>query len=128
MSIKSSTYTTQELVAKFGASRATLRHVIYSHFAMGRYGQCLRFYKILPCTGQEFKDHLKDGMYYGFDPSAQNHVNFHLVYKECTPTEVKRAEHVALSFRIARDEFNIEPVVVVQLPRLDHEYKSNRSI
>lgn len=116
MSIKTSPIPVRELVRRFGVNRAMVRHVVYTRFAVEhRYIQCMSSYKILPCSGQYFKDHMRDGMFYGYNPLTQEHVSFHIVYKDCTPAVVKRSDHVVLSFRIAHEDFNIEPVVMVQL-------------
>jgi hypothetical protein len=117
MSIKTSPIPVRELVRRFGVNRAMVRHVIYTRFAVSTdYIRCLTGYKILPCSGSYFKEHLKDGMFYGYTPLTQEHVNFHIVYKDCTPAVVKKSAHIVLSFRIAHEDFNIEPVVMVQLP------------
>lgn len=128
MSIKTSPLSVRELVRRFGVNRATLRWVIYTRFAVGTsYIRCLTGYKILPCSGTYFKNHMRDGMFYGYAPLTQEHVSFHIVYKDCTPAVVKRSDHVVLSFRIAHEDFNIEPVVMVQLaPYTSTIYKKER--
>lgn len=130
MSIKTSPLSVRELMARFGVNRAVIRYVIYNRFAVGtRYIRCLTGYKIHPCSGQYFKDHLKDGMFYGYNPFKQEHVNFHIVYKDCTPAVVKKSAHVVLSFRIAHEDFNIEPVVMVQLaPYTSTIYRKERIV
>jgi hypothetical protein len=130
MSIKTSPIPVRELVRRFGVNRAMVRHIIYTRFAVGQsYIRCLISYKIYPCSGSYFKDHLKDGMFYGYNPVTQEYVNFHIVYKDCTPAVVKKSEHVVLSFRIAHDDFNIEPVVMVQLaPYTSTIYRKERVV
>lgn len=41
--------------------------------------------------------------------------NFNIIYHNCSPYTAKRASEIRLSFRAAQEEFNLEPIVLVQI-------------
>lgn len=117
--IRTSHLPVSELYRKYGVNRAMVRSVIYSQFNIpADYLITLRYYRILYCSGANFRDHLtNEGSYIGYDPVSHEVIRYNIIYQYCTPSVVKRAKcaEVKLSFRIAQEDFNIEPTVLVRL-------------
>ncbi len=118
--IRTSPMTVKELQKLFGVTRPMVKSVIYNRFNLpADYLACMKFYRVIHLTGHQFNAFLTaDGMLRCADPKMFTELGamrFNIIYHFCLPTEVKAADKVICSFRLAEDSFNIEPVVLVKI-------------
>lgn len=73
------------------------------------YLQGLDVYHITHYTGRDFAKSLNDGLVDSLNRT------YAVIYHNCTPYNAKRAQEVRLSFRAAKKEFGIDPIVLVQI-------------
>lgn len=65
--------------------------------------------------GNFFATMLEDGTLSFASKSKGEYLRYAVIYNGCTPYNAKRATEVRLSFRAAKPEFGIEPIVLVQI-------------
>jgi hypothetical protein len=117
--MKTSPFTYKELMDKFHVSRNEVRRVLVNDFDITpEYQFCLCYYHRLNCTGQKFQGHLNRGVFYYVDPrNDTKDAEFVIIYHGCTPTEVRNAQEVKISLRIALQEFNLDNYAIVSVVR-----------
>jgi hypothetical protein len=69
----------------------------------------LETYRINHYSGFIFSTMLFDGLV------EYNFTSFNVIYHNCSPYHAKRAEEIRLSFREAKDEYQLEPIVLVEI-------------
>lgn len=103
--------TTQKMLVKeFGINKYALGDLMrnYMHIPTEALG-ALEVYRMIHQMGFEFTHFLVDGML------MKDTVKYSVIYHGCNPYAAKRAIELRLSFRKAKDEFNLEPIVLVQI-------------
>lgn len=76
-----------------------------------KYLEGLAVYQMIHFSGKSLKLSLNDGQVYCHKSNM-----FHsVIYHNCTPYHAKRAVEVRLSFRCAQPEYNLEPIVLVEI-------------
>lgn len=70
----------------------------------------LSVYHMVHTTGKYFAVNMIDGML-----KHNNETEYAVIYHNCNPFNVKRAHEIRLSYRASNPDFNIEPVVLVQI-------------
>ena len=120
--IRTSHLPVAELRSKYRITRAAVRAVMYNQFCIPRDFQiCMKYMRVTCMSGRQFASFLTgDGELRNNDPALaflfSNTIPvFTVIYQGCTPYYVKRAARLSLSWRIAQDDFNIEPVVIVRI-------------
>lgn len=107
---KSPMNTQQQLIAAYGCNKYQLADKMRNNFHIpDEFLGALVTYRVEHFSGREFDKLLFDGMIRLKD------VWFAVIYNKCTPYHAKRALEIRLSFREAKPEFNIEPIVLVQI-------------
>lgn len=71
----------------------------------------LKIYNMTHMTGKTFRDRMSDGQLY----SGLDSFPFSVIYHNCTPYNAKRAVEVRCSFRAAKEQYNLEPIVLVEI-------------
>lgn len=77
-----------------------------------KYLEGLRKYKMVHVSGKVFYNMCADGRIM-FHSDAN--VKHSIIYHNCSPYHAKRAVEVRLSFREAKPEYNLEPIVLVEI-------------
>ncbi len=111
--IKTSLATSGELRIKYpGISRNGLSTALLNNFhIIPAYHPALETYKTLWISGDKFKNLNNDGII------KENGKEFQIIYQNCNPYEVKKAKEIRLSFRAAKDIFNLSPIVIVRIAK-----------
>lgn len=74
-----------------------------------KYLEGLTTYRMEHMSGRIFKRELHEGTI------SHNGILHNIIYHGCTPYNVKRAVEIRCSFRAASSEYQIEPIVLVQI-------------
>lgn len=102
------------LIATYGCNRSQLADKMRNNFHIpDEYLGALTDYACVHKTGQELRHDIFDGQI--IMPSK----TYNVIYNGCTPYHAKRAVEVRLSFRAAKPEFQLEPIVLVQIVTQD---------
>lgn len=102
------------IMATYGFNKYALADKMRNHMHIpDNYLQALRVYKIVHDVGNCLR-HVVDGQFkYTIIRDATRMYN--VIYHNCTPYNAKRAKEIRLSFRAAQDEFNLEPIVLIEI-------------
>lgn len=74
-----------------------------------QYQDLLSKYRLIQWSGRMFADHLKSGVITFLGDE------YLVVYKDCTPSKVMKADQIRLSFRKPKDEFEVRGYVIVKI-------------
>jgi hypothetical protein len=112
---KVSKYPSQAVLMQFyGCNKYELADKMRNYMHIDdKYLPALAKYRMMHCSGIKFSTTVVDGTI-----SMTDHVNsglFNVIYHNCNPFNAKRAKEVRLSFRAAMEEFNLEPIVLVEI-------------
>lgn len=94
-------------------------HMRNSMHIPSEFHQYLSIYKLTQWHVPTFKNMLVDGTISEMFDEGEPRYKFNVIYHQCTPAAAKAAKEVKLSFRMADEEFNIEPYVLVQIIKQD---------
>lgn len=78
-----------------------------------KYLEALKRYRMVHMTGATLKLAIVDGMIKNLQ--KPNDPRYSVIYHNCSPYYATRAEEVRVSFRMAVEEFNLEPIVLVEI-------------
>ncbi len=111
--IRTSKLTHSQILASTGGiSRNSIRHAMLNVWWLGAdYKNVLKYYRLRHISGKEFTNYSKNGLLY--DPHSS--VSYSILFRDCGPVSVKAASVVACSFRLASEEMNLEPIVIVRI-------------
>lgn len=115
MNALTSKYPTQSvLMAMYGFNKYALADKMRNHFHIPDiYLAALRVYRVLHVDGANLKNVI-DGQL-KFTSLRDKERVYNVIYHNCTPYNAKRAKEIRLSFRAAQNEFNLEPIVLVEI-------------
>ncbi len=100
--------------AKYGIEKSFLRSLLNNQFYIPEiFHSCLAHYRLSIVSSTEFRTRIKEGTL--TQHVAGKSVEFAVIYQNCSPTSIKSARTVRLSFRAAMPEIGLEPVVIVQI-------------
>ncbi len=82
-----------------------------------KYLEGLCVYNMTHTSGKKFSLNLHDGQILKNNPNADVVLDevFNVIYHNCSPYHAKRAVELRLSFRAAKDEYDLEPIVLVEI-------------
>lgn len=106
--------TQTQLIATYGCNKYQLGDKMRNSFHIpDEYLGALEVYKVVHMTGKAFTKIMFDGVvnYH----SHKNAINYSVIYNGCTPYLAKHAVEIRLSFREAKPEFGLDPIVLVQV-------------
>jgi hypothetical protein len=99
-----------EAYRKTGVSRNTLSYMLINQFHFPEdFKDCLEHYYILHSNGSKFMNRIYEGTV------EREGKEFLVVYKNCTPFAVKRANEIKLSYRVPLPVFNLPNYVLVSI-------------
>ena len=126
--IRTSPLTVTELLKQFKVIRPQVKSVVYNQFHIPLdFRLCMKYYRLKYMTGHQFDAYrTADGMLRSGNPSI--HETFNIIYQGCNPVAVRKAAQVRVSFRIAEESFNIEPVVIVRITNDSIPVDSNSNL
>ena len=100
--------------AKYGIEKSFLRSLLNNQFYIPEcFHECLTHYRLSIVSSTEFRTRIKEGTL--IQHVADKSVEFAVIYSHCSPSSIKSARTVRLSFRAAQPEIGLEPVVIVQI-------------
>ncbi len=106
--------TQSAIASKYGVSKSFLRSLLNNQFHIPElFHDSLKHYRLCKLSPQEFLAALHEGTV--TQTVAGKDTEFAVIYAKCNPYTVKRASQVICSFRAAKDEIGLEPVVIVQI-------------
>jgi len=101
-----------EALRKYGVSPTVVRYVLQNqaHIAVEQQDLLVRYY-LKYWEAEYFFNNLHNGTI------TDEGTVYQVIYKHCTPTKVRCADQVALSFRAAQPEYELESYVIITVPR-----------
>lgn len=107
--------TQNKLVALYGCNKYQLADKMRNNFHIpDEYLGALDRYHIFHMSGAQFTRSMWDGTLTGF-PDIET--TYDVIYHMCTPYKAKRAAEIRISFRKARDEFELPAIALVEIVR-----------
>lgn len=106
------------LVQFYGCNKYQLADKMrnYMHIEEG-YLQALKSYRMCHMHGSVLAHAVVDGTIKNLQKPSDP--MYSVIYHNCNPFNAKRAKEVRLSFRAAMEEFNLEPIVLVEIVSQD---------
>lgn len=108
------TLSQSEILTRYGIEKSFLRQLLNNQFHIPSiFHECLAHYRYCEVTATEFKSRIREG-------TLQQQVGltvkeFAIIYHFCSPAQIKNAGIIRLSFRAAKAEIGLEPVVLVSI-------------
>lgn len=109
--------TQNKLLATYGCNKYQLGDKMRNNFHIpDEYLGALETYRIIHMTGSLFNRSMWDGTIAGI-PDIEN--TYDVIYHMCTPFKAKRAVEVRISFRRAKEEFDLPAVALIEIVQGD---------
>jgi hypothetical protein len=102
-----------ELIKNYGCNKYQLGDKMRNNFHIpDEYLGALETYRVIHISGAQFTRAMWDGTVVGV-PDIEN--TYDVIYHLCTPFKAKRAVEIRISFRKAREEFNLPAIALVEI-------------
>lgn len=106
----------QVLVALFGCNKYQLGDKMRNSMHIpDEYLGALKKYRMKHEKGSFFSSMIEDGTISFDSGNNGEYVRYSIIYHNCSPYAAKKAKEIRLSFRAAHDEFNLEPIVLIEI-------------
>lgn len=98
----------------YGIEKSFLRQLLNNQFQIPElYHDCLQHYRLSCVTSTEFFSRISDGTL--VQQVGDTKIYFAVQYYMCSPYHIRKAKRVLLSFRMAKADIGLEPVVLVKI-------------
>lgn len=105
-----------ELTNKFGVSRNILNSILVNNFHIeDQYLTALEFYRVTHMSGNMFRMASKEGTIKYSRIKTNLKPECVIIYTDCTRAKAITASEIRVSFRAAKEEYNLPAYALVQI-------------